>query len=111
MIRIAVTLVLLMVRGVALLGQDVVMTGDRWVITVQTDTLAMTGQPTGRAPLVLSTGQGHLGAATQLHQDGRHAHWLLPESHLTIDLSLDADDVVMDLLSSETGSCTWPILG
>jgi len=102
--------VLALVSG-PLHAEELVLAGERWRITLDPQTLAMTGTPSGRQGLSISLPQQGLGAVEDLHQDGRHASWRLPGQHLGLTVDLDADEVVLAMTASEVGRVVWPVIG
>jgi hypothetical protein len=93
-------------------GQQVVLKGDRWIVSVQPQTLAVTGTPINGQPLALSLPRpNQRGIVADLQQDGRHAQWNLVTEKLAVDMRLDGDVLVVQFTAAEPGSFTWPVLG
>lgn len=95
----------------AVRAQDVLLKGDRWLVSIQPQTLQVTGTPLGGQPLTLSLPRPSHGPVADLKHDGRQARWGLPREKLTVDMRLNGDALLVQFTATEPGSFTWPVLG
>ena len=90
---------------------EVVLTNDVWTITIDPATLALSGKPADGAALVISAALPDLGPVRNLERSGNKLHWELPQRNITLDVTLQQRDLLVNIRAAAAGSFTWPTLG
>ncbi|MDB5323118.1 MAG: hypothetical protein JWN40_4749 [Phycisphaerales bacterium] len=101
------------VAASAMGDKGVTLRGAKWSITIEPATLRVVGTPTDAAPpLIISEALPGSHAIAQLRQEGRRVSWRVPLEKLTVEMGLDAGDVLGVHFTStvEAGECSWPVV-
>lgn len=108
--KIVLILSMVMLCSVVLGDQPVTLRNDRWTVSVQPTTLAVTVQPKGRAAFQLSAVQPGLGAVRGLAHQGSHLQWQVPAESVTVSMDLVGSDLRVNIRSTKDGQFTWPVI-
>ena len=79
-------------------------------MSIQPETLRVTGTQMGGQPLTLSLPQPKLGPVVDMRHDVQGVRRALPDEKLTVEMRLENDVLVVHFTAAEAGSFTWPTL-
>jgi hypothetical protein len=90
-----------------------ILTGTKWAISVEPNTLRVTGIPTGGRPLTISDALTDPHPIADLKQQGGLLSWRVPSENLAVAIGLEAGDVLTVNFTStaKQGAVAWPVLG
>ncbi|UCC99415.1 MAG: hypothetical protein JSW66_05935 [Phycisphaerales bacterium] len=86
-----------------------VIENDQWAITVDLQTLQMTARFDNGVAVELSKGQSGLGKVSSVSRFENQLRWALADKGLTVELSLDGNELTFDINAREIASLTWPV--
>jgi len=89
---------------------DIVLSSAAWHVTVSPQTLQITAQVTGKPAVELSAVQPGLGQVSDVTKLANGVKWRLPDSRMSIEMRMDANDLHVCVRSDKEGTFTWPIL-
>lgn len=104
--------VLFAANTVAAADDQIRLTGKQWTVWIEPSTLAVICAPLGQPTCVISSPQKGLGRVADEQVDQTSARWDLPAAKLRVEMRLDERDALnVQFVASESGACTWPVVG